>query len=901
MPFNLKAWNGQYFDIVALSTLGLTIQLGHDGGACPDPSLPRSIVVYHTNGYHNLTIQACTCASPDVQEIPLWRQYLRAGWFPATTTRPTTAFSFDLLDLFHHLTLQSKINAYDFFLSLGRRTDNSGLLHHPSRYKQFSHAVRLWRHLQQLKWAGRGHDPAGVKATPPGALAVPCAACPHPGKNLPDDWELTPPDKMWLYTLYLMMDANFRCRCKDRGLDDVELAPGWSYYVHEEKFREHVVRVAGRPAETNTCSAEHNAILKANLRKEGYVASGIGAVLCARHATFRANGVGDMHLGEKFSYMDFLLVSTLLGVTLYLLVVSYDIACQYCKNFHKRLSEDFPSDMQLDLEDMAIRWAIPKNHIGVHGPRHSEFSLNLISNVGRMYGEGVESSWHSLNPTSMSTREMALATRHEVLNDHLGDWNWKKNIEFVLFLHDSLEMAYAMAVKQRKIFDEFSATFPPEVVKDWRRLLEIWSVNPSAVEDPFEEPEANVTVNKLRRQLAEEDDRDLRSGSSIPTYLDLTPSTFVQLGLDIEEQQRALRATVQGKSDGDVADIIERRNVLQMRIINWVEAQNIYMPAVLQLRLQTGTAVPLTATSIGPQPPEDMLDAPEILAECMSLWLPSSLPSSLRQGDLAQRLTNIERQMRLAQLEDSLNDIRRLRRVLKGVAEFKRLNVSGTGNKPNTRIRALYAKFQRKQTRVAERYRAAYRALSTLDPDGVWKRVFRELLDRHLTGPGSDDDKSTGEGHREVSWIWLAPRVSSDANEAEDVEYNKSMRAEWARAKARAERWEEEVELLVEEMRRVIAYFEWTADWWGGLVEQRANTTSGGCVALDVVEGIRAFASKRVAHFHGLALRCAGHWIPLLNKLGHSALWVDKYTNAVNLPTPAVGQGGDDSDTDDNE
>lgn len=49
----------------------------------------------------------------------------------------------------------------------------------------------------------------------------------------------------------------------------------------------------------NSCSAEHNAISKAHLRKEGYIASGIGAVLCARHALVHRNGTGDLQLGER--------------------------------------------------------------------------------------------------------------------------------------------------------------------------------------------------------------------------------------------------------------------------------------------------------------------------------------------------------------------------------------------------------------------------------------------------------------------------------------------------------------------------------------------------------------------------------------------------------------------------
>ena len=39
-----------------------------------------------------------------------------------------------------------------------------------------------------LKRAGRGQDPLGIESTAQGQLAVECPACPHPDRNLPDDW-----------------------------------------------------------------------------------------------------------------------------------------------------------------------------------------------------------------------------------------------------------------------------------------------------------------------------------------------------------------------------------------------------------------------------------------------------------------------------------------------------------------------------------------------------------------------------------------------------------------------------------------------------------------------------------------------------------------------------------------
>jgi hypothetical protein len=40
------------------------------------------------------------------------------------------------------------------------------------------------------------------------------------------------------------------------------------------------------------------------------------------------------------------------------------------------------------------------------------------------------------------------------------------------------------------------------------------------------------------------------------------------------------------------------------------------------------------------------------------------------------------------------------------------------------------------------------------------------------------------------------------------------LRVEWCKARARAMRWGEEVELLQEEVRRVLCFMRWHADWW---------------------------------------------------------------------------------------
>jgi hypothetical protein len=54
-------------------------------------------------------------------------------------------------------------------------------------------------------------------------------------------------------------------------------------------------------------------------------------------------------------------------------------------------------------------------------------------------------------------------------------------------------------------------------------------------------------------------------------------------------------------------------------------------------------------------------------------------------------------------------------------------------------------------------------------------------------------------------------------------------------------RWSEEVELLLEEMRRVIEFLKWQAEWWGGRANSRSLES-----AVDQ-EGLAAYACRQAA------------------------------------------------------
>ena len=134
---------------------------------------------------------------------------MRMAWYPATPIDPETCITFDALKTFQTHNLQGNITAYDYYQSLETLTDGWAkeklpvslhrvllarrmLMVVKDRRHTFMNVIREWRNLQALKRAGRCHDPSGIAGTKQGELAVACRACPHPGVNLPADWEKAP-------------------------------------------------------------------------------------------------------------------------------------------------------------------------------------------------------------------------------------------------------------------------------------------------------------------------------------------------------------------------------------------------------------------------------------------------------------------------------------------------------------------------------------------------------------------------------------------------------------------------------------------------------------------------------------------------------------------------------------
>ncbi|KAK7436258.1 hypothetical protein VKT23_019222 [Stygiomarasmius scandens] len=125
-----------------------------------------------------------------------------------------------------------------------------------------------------------------------------------------------------------------------------------------------------------------------------------------------------------------------------------------------------------------------------------------------------------------------------------------------------------------------------------------------------------------------------------------------------------------------------------------------------------------------------------------------------------------------------------------------------------------------------------------------------------------------GESKNKLSWIWWDQwELKSDSD---DLDYVNAVRVEYCKAKARMDRWREEVMLLKEELRRMIDYALWKSEWW---LERRSGkddiiyeglVLNESAVTADLVEGINAFSLQQARFQLERTKDLEVSWLPLM-------------------------------------
>ncbi|KAJ7435372.1 hypothetical protein B0H11DRAFT_1756196, partial [Mycena galericulata] len=250
--------------------------------------------------------------------------------------------------------------------------------------------------------------------------------------------------------------------------------------------------------------------------------------------------------------------------------------------------------------------------------------------------------------------------------------------------------------------------------------------------------------------------------------------------------------------------------------------------------------------------------------------------------------------LRAAQCSNALVKLRARLHAKRHLIIFRNDNVAGQVTA--TKAATLIEQIGEQVNECAEKYRPGRRALIALRGAEACAVEFPELrpADVQLDGDAGESDAAVrkklamigagrgaraprdapGMSKRLMSWIWTAPGALGD----EEERLHESIRVEWARARARKIRWEEEVLTLREEMRRVLRMLRWLATWWRDGADARTD------VCPDIAAGLRAYALKQADWHTRLAVFFEEKWnVPALAAAKH----------LVALETAAAEEGAD--------
>ncbi|KAJ7318568.1 hypothetical protein DFH08DRAFT_1036369 [Mycena albidolilacea] len=796
----IQEWNGTFFERRALKDLGLVVQLGHPAGySCDNPwKAHQDFVVIDVTGVHNVNVNYCLCDS----KIERWQQLMRVCWWPGTVRDPKTCAMFAV------------VSVHDFLRSLELLSNNDSFNPVFDRRREFRHIVQQYRTISMMKRAGRGHHPSGLTGTAQGELALPCRSCPQPGRNLPEGWDKINWDAMsedlrYKYFLFLAQDCNFRLinwNISSVAKDPI-LGDGYRYFVNNAKYTEWI-RAHVTEEEISTCSGFQAMFLANRKRVKGLRTMGVGGVTCTRHNMWRPNGIGDLQLGKRYCNMDFILFSSILNAIIFYLILSYDIACQYGKHFWSRM-ETLPETMHLVIEQARVWFKVPNFHLPPHVPAcHSPYSFRYMWGAGRTHGKTIEQNWEFTNGAAALKKMMGVETRHATLEDLFGFHNWHRQVSWWKIFARRMAENVKEGQVHRDAFEAFDAALrktAPEMVEGWKNWVHQWESrqHTDGTESPFELKEKVTTLHKIKN------------------------NTFIVMGLEIEDIQRNLTIDVKAianPTDAQSIDFLKRHTAVLKRIRVFRKLQWAYMPNLRRF---------LTASQ------SQIWDSEaERHAEAVRLFLPSDiLDQAKRIRACAEGLPGVEADLRVGEAREALHALQQ-----------------------DLRTRALQ-QINLKIHRAKVRYRYVRNTLKRLKGDGPWERELQVLEDkdvRALNKRAEEEEQRQavhnyedvaeeggvaaygvvvlGEGRRTLLWIWYSARPE-EPTEAELVE---ALRVEWCKAYARMQRWQEDVVLVEEEMRRTIEYGYWSAREW----ERRADGRAGS-VNDELLEELTAYAREQ--------------------------------------------------------
>jgi hypothetical protein len=261
-------------------------------------------------------------------------------------------------------------------------------------------------------------------------------------------------------------------------------------------------------------------------------------------------------------------------------------------------------------------------------------------------------------------------------------------------------------------------------------------------------------------------------------------------------------------------------------------------------------------------------DAPPPKAEHIKLWMPSELESGERRRACRKGVADVEAKLRRAQCVDALDVLRSRLHAQTHLITWR--NANSVGQRAATRSATLISRVGDRIDRVAGKYRRAREAVialkgqnfapefKVLEPSDLNTNVEEEsdaLARKKLSKLGSSKRARNEPSNKpkKFSWIWtVGGGPGEDDVQLHDCGWSYTyiivkadgrflaVRVEWSKAKARRDRWVEEVKVLREEMKRVLRMLRTIQGEWRARVESRTE------VDPQLRAGLAAYAQRQV-------------------------------------------------------
>ncbi|KAL0058522.1 hypothetical protein AAF712_014799 [Marasmius tenuissimus] len=410
--------------------------------------------------------------------------------------------------------------------------------------------------------------------------------------------------------------------------------------------------------------------------------------------------------------------------------------------------------------------------------------LAIAVAMERTDGEGIERTWSEIKQAGGSTKEMNHGNRHNALIDFWNHWNWIRLVRMVTVLKSKIINGRTKIVEKVNYYKRLTLGAGEDQVTRWEALSTEPRYNPVTKEvtsvycfDKALLPSQESVLNSLleretqREELANED------------CVGMEAVAFINQGLKIESLQYEIKRLVKA-AEITPEQLAVKRDSLQLRIKRWRELQLEHMPRIRDL-----------LASIKAGFPEDE-----------ELYLPSSpLDSQYAQSTLGE----VEADLRKGQVYDAVSEVKYT--LMHKTALVGTKKKVAKGQKLNTRAK--------NQDIMSAKYKTAREWLINLGvTSGDSGSDFPPLDDTDLYRPGTEAlDASLGEGSKTVGWIWSNEAFSRESLRTEGQQEKiaeELQRVPWFRAKADAQRWIEEVEILEEEFQQMIAGCNKMGDVW---------------------------------------------------------------------------------------